>query len=82
MSTTDENFIAMQIKIAVLEEREKEADKALKLAADYLEAWKHSANEWRSALNDQRSTFITRAEVITYILIGLTLLGLALKFIK
>lgn len=82
MLMTDEDLIDMQIKIAVLEERGIEHDKAVKLASNNLAAWQASANEWRQALNDQRGLFITRSEVVTYILIGLTLLGLALKFIK
>lgn len=70
----------LQIKIAVLEAREAAADKALKIAADALDAWKASSNEWRQALGDQRSMFVSRAEVIAMIVVGLTILGLVLKY--
>jgi hypothetical protein len=70
----------IRILAARLEERLKASDMAVKLAADALEAWKASANEWRQAMSDQRAMFITRAELIAWLIAGLTALGLILSF--
>ena len=79
----------LRIMVARLEERLRASDIATKLAADALEAWKSNANEWRQALSDQRSMFVSRAEVISIMLLGLaalglvlTALGIMLKFMK
>lgn len=72
----------IKVRIARLEEKVKAAEAATRLASESLEAWKLSANEWRQALNDQRSAFVTRPEVIAVMLVGLTILGLILKYTK
>lgn len=72
----------VHIKIARLEERVRAADVANKLASDSLEAWKVNANEWRQTFNDLRGTYITRAEMIAWLIVGLTVLGLILKYTK
>jgi hypothetical protein len=72
----------VHIKIARLEERLKSADVATKLAADSLEAWKVNANEWRQTFNDLRGSYITRAEMFAWLLVGLTALGLVLKYTR
>lgn len=46
-------------KIIRLEERTMAYDAALHLAREQLERWQAGSNEWRQALNDQRSQFIT-----------------------
>jgi hypothetical protein len=72
----------LHIQVARLEERLKAADAATRLAADALDAWKASANEWRQALNDQRSMFVTRSEMIAWLTVGLTLLGVTLTTLE
>jgi hypothetical protein len=72
----------VRILAARLDERLKASDMATKLAADALDAWKQSANEWRQAMNDQRSMFISRSEMISWLLIGLTILGLVMHYTK
>lgn len=72
----------VRILAARLEERLKASDMATKLAADALESWKENSNEWRQTLQDRDSRFVTRAEVIAMLLIGLTVLGMILKYAK
>lgn len=72
----------INVRIARLEEKVKAADVATRLAFEALESWKANANEWRQALNDQRSAFVTRPEVIAVMIVGLTILGLILKYTK
>jgi len=76
----DNDNTDVRILVARLEERLKASDMATKLAADALDAWKASANEWRQALNDQRGMFVSRSEVYAIVVVGLTLLGLLIKF--
>ena len=66
----------VRILAARLEERLKASDMAIKLAADALRAWQANSNEWRQTLQDRDARYMTRAEVIAYMLVGLTALGL------
>jgi len=67
-------------RVARLEERVAGATEASRLVARQLEEYKVAANEWRQALNDQRTGYATRVEVIALLTVGLTLLGLILHF--
>lgn len=55
----DERFIAL--------------DKALKLASDHQEAWRHAANEWRQAMTDRERDFLPRN--LGYVIAALSLVG-------
>jgi hypothetical protein len=77
-----DNDTDVRILAARLEERLKASDMATKLAADALEAWKASANEWRTTLQDRDARYITRAEAIAMLVVGLTILGMILKYAK
>jgi hypothetical protein len=70
------------VRMARLEERIKASDSATKLAADALEAWKLSANEWRQTLQDRDARYVTRPEVLAFLLVGMAILGLILKYAK
>jgi hypothetical protein len=70
------------VRLARMEERVLAAEKATSLAFAALESWKASANEWRQALNDQRTQYPSRSEMFAYLMAGLTALGLVMKYIK
>lgn len=72
----------LDVRLARMEERLEAAENATKLAFAALETWKAGANEWRQALGDQRSQFPTRAEVVAVLMVGLTVLGLVIKYVK
>ena len=72
----------VRVTVARLEERLKASDMALKLAADSLDAWKANSALWLQVVKDQQGKFISRPEVISILLVGLTLLGLIMKYGK
>ena len=72
----------VRVTVARLEERLKASDMALKLAADSLDAWKANSALWLQVVKDQQAKFISRPEVISILLVGLTLLGLIMKYGK
>ena len=72
----------VRVTVARLEERLKASDMALKLAADSLDAWKANSALWLQVVKDQQGKFISRPEVISILLVRLTLLGLILKYAK
>jgi hypothetical protein len=82
MTPQEQEIVNLKSEVAVLTERIRASDKAQDLASESLTAYKASSNEWRQALNDQRSLFCTRHEVITIVTVGLTVLGIVLKFMK
>lgn len=74
--------IELREKVARLEERQLASDNAAKITALALDAYKQSANEWRQALNDQRSLFVTRAEVIAITSITLVVVGIVVGILS
>lgn len=68
--------IELREKVARIEERLLASDNASKITAHALDAYKASANEWRQALNDQRSLFVTRAEVVSIVSLMLVVVGI------
>jgi hypothetical protein len=49
----------LEIKMAVIETKQSEGDKALDLAREITDAWKLTANEWRDENVDQRNLYLT-----------------------
>jgi hypothetical protein len=96
--------VALQLKIAQLEERldgtakavaiaaeqtakavaiaAEQTAKAVAIAAKDLEKWEKSANEWRGAINDERTTFVTRGELIAAMSVLVAIVSMALYFVK
>jgi GH15 family glucan-1,4-alpha-glucosidase len=58
----DEKVRALEVLCARLEERTIARDHALVLFTSSLETYKTMNNEWRGALNDSRTMFITKVE--------------------
>lgn len=71
---------SVDVKVARLEERLKASDLALKLAADSLDAWKENSSIWLELVKTQQQSYVSRSEVVAMIMVGLTLLGLILRF--
>lgn len=68
-------------RIARLEEQVKAAADALKIQAHALEMYKVTSNEWRGAISDQRTLFVTRAEVIAIVGLMLTVAGVVVGIV-
>lgn len=72
---TPECLPSLLERITRVEERQNATDRASLITANALDAYKTSNNEWRQALNDQRSLFVTRPEVIA--IVSVMLIGMS-----
>ena len=71
----DSEFVRLREAVARIEERQKAEARAADITAEALTAYKATSNEWRQALNDQRSQFATRTEVIAIVSLMLLCVG-------
>lgn len=72
----------IDVRVARLEERSQATNRALDIAAEALKEYKAVSNEWRAALSDQRTLYITRSEVIAITVVAMTILGTILHYAK
>lgn len=72
----------LKVELARMDEKLKAADKAVDLASESLVRWEKSANEWRQAINDERGAFVTRAELAAAVSIVISIVLLAIRFLK
>jgi len=71
----NQQLVELRERMARVEERQNGADKAANITADALSQYKSTSNEWRQALNDQRSLFVSRGEVIAIVSVMLLAMG-------
>lgn len=72
----------LEIRVARMEERFSASQLSIDMARDDLRRWQGAANEWRAALNDQRSQFVTLDKVLVIVGIGIAIVTMLIRFIR